>query len=92
MGFSRQEYWSGVPLPTLQIQITIYKINKVPLCSTGNYIQYSVINHKGKEYEKEYIKYIINKDSLYSIGNSTQYSIITYTGKESEKEWIYVYI
>ena len=29
--------------------------NKVLLCSTGNYIQYLVINHNGKEYEKEYI-------------------------------------
>ena len=26
---------------------------KVMLYSTGNYIQYSVINHNGKEYEKE---------------------------------------
>ena len=25
---------------------------KVLLCSTGNYIQYPVINHNGKEYEK----------------------------------------
>ena len=29
--------------------------NKVLLYSTGNYIQYPVINHSGKEYEKEYI-------------------------------------
>ena len=29
--------------------------NKVLLYSTGNYIQYLVINHNGKEYEKEYI-------------------------------------
>ena len=28
-------------------------INKVLLYSTGNYIQYPVINHSGKEYEKE---------------------------------------
>ena len=28
-------------------------INKVLLYSTGAYIQYSVINHNGKEYEKE---------------------------------------
>ena len=27
--------------------------NKVLLNSTGNYIQYPVINHNGKEYEKE---------------------------------------
>ena len=26
--------------------------NKVLLCSTGNYIQYPVIDHNGKEYEK----------------------------------------
>ena len=29
--------------------------NKVPLHSTGNYIQYLVINHNGKESKKEYI-------------------------------------
>ena len=29
--------------------------NKVLLQSTGNYIQYPVINHDGKEYEKERI-------------------------------------
>ena len=29
--------------------------NKVLLFSTGNYIQYPVIKHNGKEYEKEYI-------------------------------------
>ena len=29
--------------------------DKVLLYSTGNYIQYPVINHKGQEYEKECI-------------------------------------
>ena len=29
--------------------------NKVILYRTGNYIQYPVINHNGKEYEQEYI-------------------------------------
>ena len=29
--------------------------NKVLLYSTGNYIQYPVINHSRKEYEKEYM-------------------------------------
>ena len=38
--------------------------NKVLLYSTGNYIQYPVINHHGKEYEKEYI-YICITESLY---------------------------
>ena len=27
MGFSRQEYWSGVPLPSPNIYYTIYKID-----------------------------------------------------------------
>ena len=27
--------------------------SKVLLYSTGNYIQYPMLNHKGKEYEKE---------------------------------------
>ena len=29
--------------------------NKILLYSTGNYIQYPMINHSGKEYEKEYV-------------------------------------
>ena len=27
-------------------------VNKVPLYSTGNYIQHTMTNHNGKEYEK----------------------------------------
>ena len=37
--------------------------NKVPLCSTGNYIQYPLINPNGKEYEKECV-YICITESL----------------------------
>jgi len=38
------------------MQNFICSIDKqVPLYSTGNYVQYLVINHNGKEYEKEYI-------------------------------------
>ena len=34
----------------------VYKMdNKVLPYSTGNYIQYSVVNHNGKTYDKEYI-------------------------------------
>ena len=32
-------------------------INRVLLYSTGNYIQYSVINHNGKEYKKRMYVY-----------------------------------
>ena len=40
-----------------QMQAIIYRMNKqqVLLYSTGNYIQYSVINCNGKEYKKEYM-------------------------------------
>ena len=39
------------------MHISVYKIDKqqVLLYSTGNSIQYLVINHNGKDHEKEYI-------------------------------------
>ena len=56
-GYQKGKGWEGVRgVWDQQIHTTIYKINsKVLLQSTGNYIQYPVINHNGKEYEKEYI-------------------------------------
>ena len=44
--------------------------NKVLLCSTGNYIQYPVVNHNRKEYQKEYMyvqiyTYIYINESLF---------------------------
>ena len=38
----------------VKVDLTLIN-NKVLLYSTGNYIQYSVINHNGKEYKKECI-------------------------------------
>ena len=35
--------------------------NKVILHRTGNYIQYSVINHSGKEYKKSIYKALISQ-------------------------------
>ena len=32
-----------------------YINNEVLLYSTGNYIQFSIVNHNGKEYKNEYI-------------------------------------
>ena len=53
MGFSRQEYWSGVPSPSPMCADTVYKIKKKRdlLYSIGNYIQYLIITYKGKESE-----------------------------------------
>ena len=47
-----------------------WKNSKVLLYSTGNYTQYPVINHNGKEYEKERVYvyiyiYICITESLY---------------------------
>ena len=39
--------------------------NRVLLCSTGNYIQYPVINHNGEEYEKECIYVLLNHFAVY---------------------------
>ena len=40
---------------------------KVSLCSTGNYIQYPVMNHNRKEYEKIYVELpiLIKKNRCY---------------------------
>ena len=43
---------------------------QVLLYSTGNYIQYSVANHNGKEHEKEYICMCIT-ESLYCTVETT---------------------
>ena len=40
--------------------------NKVLLYSTGNYIQYSMINHNRKEYEKECVYMYNGVTLLYS--------------------------
>ena len=55
----RQGAWGGHKLGVWdqQIQTTVYKIDKQQsptVVSTGNYIQYLIIDHNGKEYEKEY--------------------------------------
>jgi len=58
MGFSRQKHWSGQPFPPPgDIPDPGIKPASPALagrfCSTGNYIQYPVINHNGKEYFKK---------------------------------------
>ena len=42
-------------ISTCKLLYTGWINNKVLLHNTGNYIQYPVINHNGKQYEKEYI-------------------------------------
>ena len=40
----------GVGISRCKLLYVEWIDNKVLLCSTGNYIQYPVINHNGKEY------------------------------------------
>ena len=60
MGFSRQEYWSGVPLPFPWVGMTIIKISannkccgeceeKEPSCTAGGNANW--YSHYGEEYE-----------------------------------------
>ena len=58
----QQTQWLGVVQRASQFGTSRSKLlyigwinNKVLLCSTGNYIQYRMINHHGKKHEKEYI-------------------------------------
>jgi len=66
MGSSRQEYWSRLPFPfpgdlpapgvepgstALQADFLPFEPSGKPLYSTGNYIQYPMINQNGKEYK-----------------------------------------
>ena len=52
-------------------QTTAYKMDKfynilwILLYSIGKYTQYPVINHNGKEYEKEYIYICLNHFAIY---------------------------
>ena len=46
--------WSG-RLELTDVSYYIQNGNKMLLYSTGHYIQYPVINHSGKEYEKKFI-------------------------------------
>ena len=72
VGFSRQEYWGGVPLPSPRGKLGRDKLGVWGWCKhttvhntdnqkdllycTENYIQYLVITYKGKESEKEQIQ------------------------------------
>ena len=49
-----EEDWIGSLGWPIQLLYTQLINDKVLLWRTGNYIQYPIINHNGKEYEKEY--------------------------------------
>ena len=64
--------------------------NKVLLYSTGNYIQYPVINLNGKEYEKEYIciteSLYCKADIKYNIVNQLYFNKIFKKKRDNKKQ------
>ena len=44
----------GVQISRCKVLYIEWVSNKVLLCSTGNYIQYPVLSHNEKQYEKEH--------------------------------------
>ena len=54
-GRAVREGWTEFGVSSCKILHVEWINNKVLLYSIGNYIQYPVINHNGKEYKKEYI-------------------------------------
>ena len=50
-----EEGWNEFRMSRYKLSHTEWMNNKVLLYSGGNYIQYPVINHNGKEYEKDYM-------------------------------------
>ena len=58
------EGWRG-RLKLADVSYCMQNGNKILLYSTGHYIQYLVINHSGKEYEKNV--YMCITESLYFI-------------------------
>ena len=69
-GCQAGEWWErdGLGVWDQQMQTGIYRMDKqqVLLYSTGNYIQYPVINHNGKEYEKESVYICITESLCYT--------------------------
>ena len=62
-----------------RFQTIIYRVdikNKVPQYSTGNYTQYPIINHNGKQYcEKVGLKFNIQKTKIMASGPITSWKI-----------------
>ena len=81
MGFSRQECWSGVPLPSVGTQTSGYQRGEGRTNEEFGISRYKLLH----------IKYITNKDLLYSTENCTQYLAITYNVRKYSKN-VYIYI
>ena len=84
MGFSRQEYWSGVPLAKSILILVGWERGRRILshlflnCRNGNTADLCV-----------YYVYFVR---CIAQGNSSPYSVMTYIGKEFLKEWIHIYV
>ena len=84
----REEGRKGLGVWNQQMQTVIYikrKNNKVPLYSTGNYIQCPVKSNNGEEYEKEYT---CTPESLCSTVEINRTLEINYTSIKLKKNYI----
>ena len=92
MGFSRQEYWSGLPFPSPG-DLPDPGIKPVSFTSPAWQAGSLPLSHRESPiYMLVYIKQIIIKNLLQSTGNSTQYSIIMWEQETKKKKSGYMYI
>jgi len=55
MGFSRQEYWSGVPLPSLTTEYySTIKKNKTPFATTWMDLEIIILSEVSQEEKDKY--------------------------------------
>ena len=82
-GYQRRKGWEFGISRNMPLYIK-YISNKVLLYSIGNYIQYPVINHSRKEYEKECV-YICITESLGCIPEANTTLQVNYTSMKVNK-------
>ena len=91
MGFSRPEYWSGLPRPPPDLPDPgiVPESLMSPALAGGFFTTratWEVIN------STIYIKYVTNKNPLYSTGNCAQHSAVAHMGKDLMKNgYVYLY-
>ena len=102
MGFSRQEYWSGVPLPSPEkwyrctyLQSRTRDTDRENKCMDTKGGKRGRVNWKiGIDIYTLLIlciKQITDKNLPQSTGNSTQCSVVTYIGRKFKTEGLHVY-
>ena len=104
MGFSRQEYWSGVPSssPLLSIKTPgslftkhreTHRLKEQTYGRQGEGWEEGIVRECGMDmYTLLYLKWITNKELLYCTGNSAPRHVAAWMGGKFERGWIRVYV